>query len=88
MILENLSKRTYQHSYWDENGRLQFTVLKPHTHAEIPDDVAKKWLGKEVREFVPPEDAKAKEKALLDENAKLKAEIEALKAKKKNGKNK
>ena len=87
MILENLSKRTYQHSFFDDNGRLQFVNLKPHTRADIPEEVAKQWLkSAEVREYVAPEDAKAKEKALIAEIEQLKAENEKLKAKKKNGK--
>ena len=64
----------------DKNNKLVTINLNPKTDAEIPDDIAVKWLRTgEVVEYVKPEEAKAKEAALVEENAKLKAELEALK---------
>lgn len=64
----------------DKNNKLITINLNPKTDAEIPDDIAEKWLKTgEVIEYVKPEEAKAKEAALAEENAKLKAELEALK---------
>lgn len=70
----------YQHTYFDDKNVFHAINLSPKTDAEIPDDIAKKWLKTgEVVEYVKPEEAKAKEAALEEENAKLKAELEALK---------
>lgn len=81
MLLENKSKRKYVHSYLDENAKLKIIVLEPNKHCEIPDDVAKSWLkSKEIKEYVNPEEARKAKKALEDENAKLKAELEKIKA--------
>ena len=80
MRVYNKSSRIYQHSEMDEKNKLVVINLKPKTDAEIPDEIAEKWLKTgEVVEYVKPEEAKAKEAALAEENAKLKAEIEALK---------
>lgn len=80
MRVYNKSSRTYQHSEMDKNNKLVVINLHPKTDAEIPDDIAKKWLKTgEVVEYVKPEEAKAKQAELEAENAKLKAEIEALK---------
>lgn len=80
MRVYNKSSRTYQHSEMDKNNKLVVINLHPKTNAEIPDDIAKKWLKTgEVVEYVKPEDAKAIQAELEAENAKLKAEIEALK---------
>lgn len=70
----------YQHTYFDKENKFHAINLMPKTDAEIPDDIAEKWLKTgEVVEYVKPEEAKAKEAALEEENAKLKAEIEKLK---------
>ena len=80
MRLENKSQRTLQHHYYDKDNKLQLVNLLPNHNAEIPDDVAKIWLTiKGVVEYKDPVEAKAEKKALEDENAKLKAEIEKLK---------
>lgn len=80
MRVYNKSSRIYQHTYFDEKNVFHAINLNPKTDAEIPDDIAKAWLKTgEVVEYVKPEEAKAKEAALEEENAKLKAELEALK---------
>ena len=80
MRVYNKSSRMYQHTYFDKENKFHAINLMPKTDAEIPDDIAEKWLKTgEVVEYVKPEEAKAKEAALAEENAKLKAELEALK---------
>lgn len=80
MRLENKSERTLQHHYYDKENKLQLVNLLPNQNADIPDDVARIWLNiKGVVEYKDPAEAKAEKKALEDENAKLKAEIEKLK---------
>ena len=80
MRVYNKSSRKYQHSEFNKDNKLITIELPPKTDAEIPDEIAKKWLKtKEVVEYVKPEDAKAKQAELEEENAKLKAEIEKLK---------
>lgn len=79
MRVENKSKRMYQHGAYN---------LPPGANIEVSQEVAEIWLATgDVVEYVDPSEAKAKEakaaetqKALEDENAKLKAEIEKLKA--------
>lgn len=93
MRLENVSKRCYQHSVLDEKKRVVILNLMPGENKEIPDEVAKQWLkGGEVRIYVSPEEAKAKEEELKEENLKLKRELALAKARatkaKKNGKSK
>lgn len=81
MRVYNKSSRKYQHSEFDEKNKLVTIELPPKTDAEIPDEIAKKWLATgEVVEYVKPEDAKAKQAELEAEIAKLKAENEKLKA--------
>lgn len=76
MKLQNKSKRSYVHSYLDKNYKLVLLQLKPNEIKEIPNDIAKVWLKSgEVVQFVAPQEVKN----LEDENAKLKAELEALK---------
>lgn len=76
MKLQNKSKRSYVHSYLDENYKLVLLQLKPNEVKEIPNDIAKVWLKSgEVVQFVEPQEVKN----LENENAKLKAELEALK---------
>lgn len=82
MRVYNKSSRKYQHSEFNEKNKLVTIELPPKTDAEIPDEIAKKWLATgEVVEYVKPEDAKAKQAELEEEIAKLKAENEKLKAK-------
>lgn len=80
MKLKNNSKRNYVHSYLDENANLTMLVLKPNEVKDIPDDVAKTWLkGRDVVEYVDPNQARIEKEKLEAENAKLKAELEAQK---------
>lgn len=80
MKLKNNSKRNYVHSYLDENASLTMLVLKPGEVKDIPDDVAKTWLkGRDVVEYVDPNQARIEKEKLEAENAKLKAELEAQK---------
>ena len=80
MRVYNKSSRIYQHTYIDDKNVFHAINLNPKTDAEIPDNIAKAWLKTgEVVEYVKPEEAKAKEAALKEENEKLKAELEALK---------
>lgn len=80
MRVYNKSSRMYQHSEMDKKNKLVVINLPPKTDAEIPDNIAKLWLKTgEVVEYVKPEEAKAVQAKLEEENAKLKAELEALK---------
>lgn len=83
MRVYNKSSRKYQHSEFNKENKLVTIELPPKTNAEIPDEIAQKWLKTgEVVEYVKPEDAKAKQAELEAEIAKLKAENKALKAEK------
>lgn len=77
MKVHNKSRRTYQHSELQE-GKIRIIDIKPDEIKDVPDAIAKVWLKTgDVIEYADP-----KEQAQLqDENAKLKAEIEALKKK-------
>ena len=80
MLLENFSRRVFQHSHLDENQRVKVLELKPGHHAEIPDEVAKVWLGYEgIREYIDPAIARAKEEVMQAQIEALKKENEALK---------
>lgn len=82
MKLYNKSKRAYQHSYFDEKNKLVSITLLPKQTKEIDDKIAEIWLKTgEVVEYADPKEVKKTQAKLADENAKLKAEIEALKAK-------
>lgn len=86
MKLQNKSKRSYVHSYFDKINKLVILKLQPGEIKEIPDEVAKKWLcSNEVIQYVAPQEAKA----LKAENDKLKKQLEQLKKenKKENKKN-
>ena len=75
MRVYNKSSRMYQH----EHEGITY-CLNPKTNIEVPDTVAKLWLKTgEVVEYVKPEEAKAAQAKLEEENKKLKAELEALK---------
>ncbi|MBQ8475798.1 hypothetical protein IJ531_01935 [bacterium] len=83
MRLENISKRTYQHSILNDKKKVEILELKPGQNKEVPDIVAKQWLKSgEIREYISPEAAKAVEEELKAENEALKKELEALKAQK------
>ena len=80
MFLENISKRVFQHSHLDENQRVKVLKLNPGHHAEIPDEVAKVWLGYEgIREYIDPGIVRAKEEIMQAQIEALKKENEALK---------
>ena len=83
MKVQNKSRRTYQHSELNKEGKLIIIDIKPGEIKEISDKIAKVWLKTgDVIEYADP-----KEQAeLQDENAKLKAEIAALKSPKKTAK--
>ena len=78
MILQNNTRTTFIHNGYK---------LEPGAILDIPDKIAKIWQKVAgVVEYVDPqkakkaqEEAKAKQAALEEENAKLKAELEALK---------
>lgn len=75
MRVYNKSSRMYQHEHYGKTY-----CLKPKTDIEVPDKIAKLWLKTgEVIEYVKPEEAKAAQAKLEEENAKLKAELEKLK---------
>ena len=80
MKIQNKSRRTYQHSELNKEGKLVIIDIKPGEIKEIDDRIAKIWINTgDVVEYADP-----KEQAQLqDENAKLKAEIAALKKDKK-----
>lgn len=81
MKLENISKRTYQHSFLNKKKEVKILELQPKQVKDIPDEIAEVWLlSGEVREYIAPAEAKAKEEALKAENEALKRELEALKA--------
>ena len=76
MKIQNKAKHAFQHSYMDAKQVLQIIEIQPGEVKDIPEEVAKVWLKMDdVVEFVEPKEAKA----LEDENAKLKAELEKLK---------
>lgn len=77
MKVHNKSRKTYQHSELNKDGKIVIIDIKPDEVKEISDKIAKVWLKTgDVVEFADP-----KEQAQLqDENAKLKEEIAALKA--------
>lgn len=78
MILQNNTRITFIHNCYK---------LEPGAILDVPDKIAKIWQKVAgVVEYVDPqkakkaqEEAKAKQAALEEENAKLKAELEALK---------
>ena len=83
MRLENKSKRNYVHSVMNAKMQAELIILRPGENKEIPDEVAKTWIKSgEVVEYVDPKQAKEEKSALEDENKRLKAEIEKLKAQK------
>ena len=80
MKIQNKSRRTYQHSELDAEGKIIIIDIKPAEIKEVSEKIAKIWLKTgDIVEYADP-----KEQAQLqDENAKLKAEIAALKKDKK-----
>lgn len=82
MLVENKGKRTFQHVELDEKKQIKTISLLPGAHLEVPDNVAKLWLETgEVIEYADPVEVKAKQSDLEAENAKLREELEKLKAK-------
>lgn len=79
MKVHNKSRRTYQHSELNKDGKIRIIDIKPDEIKDVPDSIAKVWLKTgDVIEYADP-----KEQAQLqDENAKLKAELAALKEEK------
>lgn len=74
ITLQNNSKATLIH------GDVR---LKPNEIKDVPEKIAKIFmLNNGVIEYKDPQEAKAEKEALEAENAKLRAEIEALKANK------
>lgn len=76
MKVQNKSRRTYQHSFFNTKGALEIINLRPGCSLEVDDEVAKVWLktGDVVEYADPKEQAK-----LANENAKLKEELAKLK---------
>lgn len=76
MKLHNKAKHAFQHSIADEIEGVKIIEIGAGEVKDIPEDIAEIWLKTgEVVEFVEPKEAKA----LENENAKLKAELEAIK---------
>lgn len=76
MKLHNKAKHAFQHSIADEIEGVKIIEIGAGEVKDIPEDIAKIWLKTgEVVEFIEPKEAKA----LENENAKLKAELEAIK---------
>lgn len=87
MKVKNNSKRRYVHSYMDEAMRLKMLILEPKAIMDVPDEVAKTWIkGRDVVEYVDPNQARIEKEKLEAENAKLKAELEAQKKEEKSTK--
>lgn len=80
MKVQNKSRRTYQHSYYNAKGVLQILNLCPGDILDIDEKIAQVWLKTgDVVEYADPKD----HAKLEDENAQLKAELAALKGKEK-----
>lgn len=78
MKIQNKSKRTYQHSELDGLGQITIIDIKPGEIKEVNEKIAEVWLKTgDVVEYADPKD----QAELKDENAKLKAELAALKGK-------
>lgn len=75
MKVKNISKHNFCHSSLDEAYKLQMIILKPNEIADIPDEVAEKWIKtKQVIEYVEPKDVNE----LKNENAQLKKQLDKL----------
>lgn len=71
----------------DEAMRLKMLILEPKAVMDVPDEVAKTWIkGRDVVEYVDPNQARIEKEKLEAENAKLKAELEAQKKEEKSTK--
>ena len=84
ITVKNNSRTTYYHTEKNKDAKgktkLKNYVVEAFGIAEVPEYVAKIWFKtKNVVEYVKPEEAKAKQSELEKENAKLRAELEALK---------
>lgn len=85
MKLQNKAKNAFQASYYNDKMQLVIIEIQAGEIKDITDEkIAKQWLktGKVV-EFSDPAEAKAKEKELLAEIEKLKAENAELKGEEK-----
>lgn len=79
MKIENKSGHALSHIIIGKDNKKITYFVKNEGILEVPDDVAKLWLKiKGVKEYADP----AELKKLQEENARLKAEAEAKKAKK------
>ena len=81
MKLQNKSKNAFQASYYNDKMQLVIIEIQAGEIKDITDEkIAKQWLSTgKVVEFSDPAEAKAKEKELLAEIEKLKAENAELK---------
>lgn len=85
MKLQNKAQNAFQASYYNDKMQLVIIEIQAGEIKDITDEkIAKQWLktGKVV-EFSDPAEAKAKEKELLAEIEKLKAENAELKGEEK-----
>lgn len=85
MKLQNKAKNAFQASYYNDKMQLVIIEIQAGEIKDITDEkIAKQWLSTgKVVEFSDPAEAKAKEKELLAEIEKLKAENAALKGEEK-----
>lgn len=81
MKLQNKAKNAFQASYYNDKMQLVIIEIQAGEVKDITDEkIAKQWLSTgKVVEFSDPVEAKAKEKELLAEIEKLKAENAELK---------
>lgn len=85
MKLQNKAKNAFQASYYNDKMQLVIIEIQAGEIKDITDEkIAKQWLSTgKVVEFSDPAEAKAKEKELLAEIEKLKAENAELKGEEK-----
>lgn len=77
MKIHNKAKHAFQHSLYNTQNGVTLIEIQAGEIKDIPDEIAQIWINTgEVVEFVEPKQAKE----LEDENAKLKAELNKLKA--------
>lgn len=77
MKVHNKAKHAFQHSMYDTQKGVTIIEIAAGEIKDIPDDIAQIWINTgEVVEFVEPKQAKE----LEDENAKLKTELDKLRA--------
>ena len=85
MKLQNKAKNAFQASYYNDKMQLVIIEIQAGEIKDITDEkIAKQWLSTgKVVEFSDPAESKAKEKELLAEIEKLKAENAELKGEEK-----